>query len=263
MRGSASWRSYAMRFLTIASTVIGCLLIGAGQCDADIVPGLNLLADAGFEDHTPEDNKFEVWTDPLISPGAWYTEKHFTSLYETYAAPGAKRSGEMGVYFNYAHNATEARLAQRVVLSDYLADISAGTVTATFTGYFNRDAAAPDNQFLVGLATYAEDPSVRVWHWEDLFADTLPGWEQLTLSIDLPADTEGLFVRVSALDANGENSFAGNYGDDFSLTLSDVPEPSTVAGLIGMGCVGLLLAWRKRRRPRRHLARIQEDGGRP
>jgi formylglycine-generating enzyme required for sulfatase activity len=45
----------------------------------------------------------------------------------------------------------------------------------------------------------------------------------------------------------------------FRVASNGVPEPSTLVGLVGMGWVGLVLAWRRRR----HLAQGHADVGRP
>ena len=72
---------------------------------------------------------------------------------------------------------------------------------------------------------------------------------------------QGEFTGDGTVDINDLTIVLAHYGQSLGASgagnLSDVPEPSTLA-LIGGGAIGLLgLAWR-RRRPARHVHRLEK-----
>ncbi len=132
--------------------------------------------------------------------------------------------------------------------------ISSGDALAIASASFNRVAgdAETDAEFAIRLFAYSgsedqhfalkEASGHLLRHEIKLFSDSDPNtWEQATVSMWLPADTDFLVVELAANEDIFNDlvapEFDGHYADGVSVTI--VPEPATMS-LLALGGVALL-----------------------
>ncbi|MEM8945377.1 MAG: choice-of-anchor R domain-containing protein [Planctomycetota bacterium] len=134
---------------------------------------------------------------------------------------------------------------QLVDVSHLSTQISAGNVFADFEYYANRVAEEPDGQSVVdtlfsariqaNAGSAAAFPS-NVNNFLSLSTSNLisdndeQSWQRLSTSMQVPAGTTFLAVRVAAVENvtnDGTNEFAGHFADSACVNIRVVPEPAT------------------------------------
>lgn len=164
--------------------------------------------------------------------------------------------GTQMVHFMYstprgpAGNVIGSELWQIIDLSAYRNMINTGNAMATAEGWFNRVGGEDpniDKQFSIVLSAYSGQPGdfPGMWMNSELaltegfaYTDGLVGtWEMATTSMMIPVETDFLVYRITSTedvfdDATG-TEFHGHYGDAFSLRITQIPAPASIAMLFG------------------------------
>jgi len=164
-------------------------------------------------------------------------------------------------------SATASNVWQLIDMSPYSQLVRAGVARVEASAKFNRvpGDAETDTLFVLDIRAYAGDPTTfptQAQDWiatdlarvrESLFSDGNPAtWETLTAELFLPVNTDFVAVQIAA----GENvvndavspEFDGHYADAVTFRVQAVPEPSTLATFLGLGGMGLIAAYRRRKR---------------
>lgn len=215
-----------------------------------------LLVNNGFETQVP------ILSGPPSTTGVWSGDPATIVQAENAITPaeGTRMLRFDGTYPGYAINGYTSGVFQLVDLSPMSAQIAAGTATAELSALFNRVAFdGTDRTFMLQIAAYAGSPSSfpsqygsgglansTVTFVSDADVST---WEQLATSLVLPVNADFLAVQVTGIedyDNAPPNEFNGNYADAVSLTV--VPEPSTLALWSLFGTVGVGIGWWRRRK---------------
>lgn len=214
----------------------------------------SLLGNEGFEDFTGAtptgvpgsaqtwafDGGTVVGVDQGLSPAQGLNMLRFERT--TSSGAGSTTAGDVG---------------QLISLGGQSSLVATGNAVAHFSAWFNRipGAAATDTRFslllraysgpMSGYASQAGSPLSQATAQVDSDAQAST-WEQLQVSLALPAATTYLAVFASAVENVQNDSqwpeFEGHYVDAAQLEV--VPEPATLAAL-GLGCAWL---WRRSKR---------------
>lgn len=240
----------------IAPVALGAVLgMAASQACADVVSdgGFESISSAGL--YLP--TEYALWSGDItavvgaqegITPFEGVQMIHF--IHTTARGPAG---GVIG-----------SELWQIIDLSAYRGLIDSGRALAHAEGWFNRVGGEDpdiDTQFSIVLSAYAGAPGdfPGMWRQSELalvegFAYTdgdTRTWEMATTSMLIPAHADFLVYRITATenvfdDASGVE-FHGHYGDAFSLEISEVPAPASLAMLLS----GALAVTARRRRDAR------------
>jgi hypothetical protein len=154
-------------------------------------------------------------------------------------------------------SSTGGEVYQVIDISSYQTLVASGNAKAPASVYFNRVAGDAQTDTLFGLILMAYDgsPSTFPSRWESsgyssalvwmqaggLYSDSLAEtWEQLDLSLNLPANTSFLVVKISisedVYNDTGYPEFDGHFADNVFVEI--IPEPATIL-LLSLG--GLVL----------------------
>ncbi len=170
-----------------------------------------------------------------------------------YSTPRGPRGGIIG-----------SELWQIIDISAYRGLIDSGRALATAEGWFNRVGGEDpniDTQFSIVLSAYAGSPGDFPGMWKQSEMALVEGfaytdgdtrtWEIATASMLIPVAADFLVYRITATenvfdDASGVE-FHGHYGDAFSLRITEVPAPASLAMLLS----GALAVSTRRRRDAR------------
>ncbi len=162
-------------------------------------------------------------------------------------------------------------------LSDWATEIATGNASVSMTAYFNTGASGMhsdsnnpfynkvDNAYFVGFSAWDSDladfrtdarKSVNPHrlarltnYYNPLISDRDEStWQELTISLDLPAATTYIAARVAAHEnmyasASGAD-FLSSFADDISVTLK-VPESGSSLLLLSFAAGGIIAARRK------------------
>ena len=256
-----------MRKSLIALTVVIPMLLVTSVCRA------NFLTNPGFE--VPEQTNEGL---PAGSPyfGNWIGDNSEIVTAQDGIVPfeGTRMLQMLNTQPGGAFYTTSGELFQLVDLSAYVGAIRAGGVMLDGSIQVNRITgdATTDTSFSLRLwamsrARTAPGSFVALSSSEGLATETTstivdadPGsWQLVSAVLDLPVETDYAILQF-AFDENVSNDgsgieFDGHYMDAATLTLSAVPEPSTIVLLIlgGPPVVGASLCRADRstrRRPR-------------
>jgi MYXO-CTERM domain-containing protein len=166
--------------------------------------------------------------------------------------------------YRYQHE--QSNVWQLVDVSGFRSQILSGTAVASASAWFNRVAgdAQTDTRFGLELWAFAGDPSdfpnkinqsppdKLASAGRGLFSDSDPStWEKVALELTLPKDTTFLALHIAALENvfnNAYPEFDGHYADAVSLSITAIPEPTTLLIWLGLTGIGLLAAHRRRKR---------------
>lgn len=138
---------------------------------------------------------------------------------------------------------------QIIDISDHASTISAGIAEANLSAWFNRVAGdiQTDTSFAVSLTAYTGTPASFPTQFRNqtylsittqgLLSDgDVSTWENATLSMAIPSNTDFLGIRIFAHENIFNDSsgieFDGHYVDNVSLTI--IPEPASIL-LIALG----------------------------
>lgn len=230
----------------------GLLAIGAAPARADVV------SDGGFEINTTTGlrlpTEYALWSGDVveivtardgIAPFEGAQMVHFM-----YSTPRGPAGGVIG-----------SELWQIIDISAYRGLIDSGRALANAEGWFNRiDSEDPniDTQFSIVLSAYAGAPADFPGMWKRTELALVEGfaytdgdtrtWEMATTSMMIPVGADFLVYRITSTENVFDDAFGvefhGHYGDAFSLEITEVPAPASLALLLG----GALTMSARRRR---------------
>jgi len=147
-----------------------------------------------------------------------------------------------------------SQVYQIIDISGYEAVVAAGNAYAIGSAYFNRVAgdSQTDTAFGMNIMAYDGSPSTfrdrwyaqgydsaLSWTGQGLYSDSdTSTWENISLSLQLPADTTFLVIQIKAHeDIYNDYEYPeldGHFADDVSIEI--IPEPATVL-LLGLGAI--------------------------
>ncbi len=236
----------------IALAVGGSLLSIGATARADVV------SDGGFEINSTTGlrlpTEYALWSGDVVEI---VTAQNAITPFE----------GAQMVHFMHttprgpAGNIIGSELWQIIDISAYRGLIDSGRALATAEGWFNRVGGEDpniDTQFSIVLSAYAGAPADFPGMWKQSELALVEGfaysdgdvrsWEMATTSMLIPVGADFLVYRITSTenvfdDALGVE-FHGHYGDAFSLEITEVPAPASLAMLLS----GALAMTARRRR---------------
>lgn len=142
-----------------------------------------------------------------------------------------------------------SELWQIINVSAYRDLIDSGRALATAEGWFNRVGGEDpdiDTQFSIVLSAYAGAPADFPGMWKRTELALVEGfaytdgdtqtWEMATTSMLIPVGADFLVYRITSTENVFDDAFGvefhGHYGDAFSLEITEVPAPASLALLL-------------------------------
>ncbi len=142
--------------------------------------------------------------------------------------------------------------------------VSNGSALANLSSWFNRVAgdSETDTLFRIEIVAFAgllNSFPLQVRNSElaavtsNLISDSdVTSWERLDAQLLLPMQTDFIAIHLAAIenvvnDSSGVE-FDGHFADTASLTITPIPEPSTIT-LLSIGAISLIgYGWRRKRK---------------
>ena len=234
-------RAMQIRFIVAAVTV----LLAVSQASAITTP--NLLVDPSFEN--PALTPFGQIIGPPFTTGVWGGE---VAANVTGPVAGISPASGLRMHRMDDDGGVATQSWQLVDLSPYTTAINAGNASVNFDALFNVPAnvAGGIGSLVVSFFTAAQTPVPPLITAAPFNADSIPPtWQSFGLSgVAVPPTTQ--YVRLQLAFANASMQAPNGtqrpgFVDDARLTLTIVPEPSTI-GLGSLAMAGLL--WLRKRR---------------
>jgi hypothetical protein len=227
----------------IAATL--AVLVAASQASAVTTP--NLLVDSGFEN--PVLTPFTQILGPPRTPGVWGGEN---AANVTGPVAGINPAAGLRMHRMDDDGLSATQSWQLVNLAPYAGPISAGGATIDFAALFNvpQDVQAAVGSIGVSFFTSVHAPVGPPFTAIGVNPDSNPAsWQGFGLSSVAVPPTAGYarlqLAYANATMVNSAGAARPGFVDDARLTLTYIPEPSTI-GLCSLAMLGLLRL-RKRR----------------
>ena len=240
----------ALRALATLLVMLSTVCLNTSPAHAVYTTG-NLIVDPGFESN-PLIN-YALVLGPPYTTGAWSAEVGAI----TGPASGITPADGVKMLELSDDGLIATQSFQLIDVTPYSTDINAGNASITASGNYNvpQDVAAGTSAVNVGFynAAHGFISSTQTT------SSVLPGavldnnpatWQTLNItSFPVPVNTayllmQPLFANASMVNAAGAHR--PGYVDRTSLTLTAVPEPSTLV-LAGLAMMGTVLMWKWRK----------------
>ena len=172
---------------------------------------------------------------PITNIDEWFGNPASTVTAENGVTP---RSGERMFWFSHPTNWVNTWHA--IDISSILS-VQNGTAVATLSAWFNRDDGAVESQLrfanIDSLPAETVELDSRIFVEEEQPVNRFE-WTEHIISAPLPAGMQVLAFQIATF--SGE----GHYADDVRLTITPIPEPSTLT-LVALALLSLLAHGRR------------------
>jgi len=240
--------------------IVALIVLGTSMSLAAASAKADVVNDGGFEVNTTTGlrlpTEYALWSGDIVeivtAQNAIAPFEGAQMVHFMYTTPRGPAGGIIG-----------SELWQIIDVSAYRGLIDSGRAVATTEGWFNRLGGEDpniDTQFSIVLSAYAGSPGDFPGMWKQSELALVEGfaytdgdtstWEMATTSMMIPVNADFLVYRITATenvfdDASGIE-FHGHYGDAFSLEITEVPAPASLAMLLS----GALAMTARQRRSR-------------